>query len=335
MKTYSDNRPSPSLRLDATDAGVIFRHGEGPGGCDAGGAREASVVLHDGVFHLFYDGARPSVGWLACLATSRDLLTWERRGPVFEFGEPGRPDSHTATSPWFLQDGGLWHAFYVACCKTTEAPDCIPHAPYLTCKAESEHLAGPWRKRYDVVAVTTEPGTYREEGASPGYLFRHEGRIWMFFSTAEGEVSDTVVNIKRTLGLAHAPHPDGPWTMLDTPVLPVEEQIENSSLYFEPANGFWFLFTNHIGINEVGEYTDAIWVYWSKDPTVWNPDQKAVVLDGENCTWAKECIGMPSVITVGNRLALFYDAAAADSISHMNRDIGLAWLPLPLHPPNL
>jgi hypothetical protein len=322
------------LRLDATDFGIVFEHGHLPDAADAGGAREASVVFHEGVYHLFYDGARPDVGWLACLATSTDLKTWERHGPVFELGEPGRPDSHTATSPWFIREDGLWHAFYVACQKTTPAPDCIPHAPYLTCKAEAKDLAGPWRKRYDVVAVSTEPGTYREEGASPGFLFRHEGRIWMFFSTAEGEVSDNVVDIKRTLGLAHAPHPDGPWTMLDAPILPVEEQLENSSLYYEPTNQTWFLFTNHIGINEKGEeYTDAIWVYWSKDPTSWNPAHKAIVLDGENCTWSKVCIGMPSVVPVGNRLALFYDAPGGDSNSHMGRDIGLAWLSLPLNPP--
>jgi hypothetical protein len=42
---------------------------------------------------------------------------------------------------------------------------------------------------------------------------------------------------------------------------------------------------------------------------------------------------MPSVIVVGNRLAVFYDAPAGSSTSHMGRDIGLAWLELPLSPP--
>ena len=134
--------------------------------------------------------------------------------------------------------------------------------------------------------------------------------------------------------MASAPHPDGPWTVPDQPILPIEEQIENSSLYYEPSNQTWFLFTNHIGINDQGwEYTDAIWVYWSKDPLKWNPQDKAVVLDGKNCTWSKNCIGMPSVLPVDGRLAIFYDAAGGDSVSHMGRDIGLAWLPLPLTPP--
>jgi hypothetical protein len=58
-----------------------------------------------------------------------------------------------------------------------------------------------------------------------------------------------------------------------------------------------------------------------------------VVLDGKNCTWSKKCIGMPSVITVGKRLAIFYDGPGGDSTDHMRRDLGLAWLELPLPPP--
>ena len=60
---------------------------------------------------------------------------------------------------------------------------------------------------------------------------------------------------------------------------------------------------------------------------------KAVVLDGKNCTWSKRCIGMPSVVVVGKRLAIFYDAPGGDSTSHMGRNLGLAWLELPLSPP--
>ncbi len=334
MKVYSDGRPNAALRLDAADEGIIFRHGEGPDKCDAGGAREPSLVFHEGVYHLFYDGAQMNVGWLACLATSKDLKNWERHGPVFTFGAPGTPDSHTATSPWFYYHGGLWHAFYVGCRRTTEAPDCIPHAPYVTCKAEAESLRGPWHKRYEVIAVTAEPGTYRGETASPGFLFDYGNEVWMFFSAAEGVIDEDKCEIKRSLGLTHAPHPDGPWTVLADPIVPMEEQVENSSLYYEPTNQTWFLFTNHIGINETGmEYTDAIWVYWSDNPTRWNPENKAIVLDGENCTWSHACLGMPSVMPIDGRLAIIYDAPGSDSISHMGRDLGLAWLPLPLSPP--
>jgi len=33
---------------------------------------------------------------------------------------------------------------------------------------------------------------------------------------------------------------------------------------------------------------------------------------------------------IGNKLALMYDAPAGSSTSHMGRDIGLAWMQLPL-----
>ena len=122
-----------------------------------------------------------------------------------------------------------------------------------------------------------------------------------------------------------------------TEVVPLEEQIENSSLYFEESSKVWFLFTNHIGIRPQThqEYTDAIWVYWSHDLTRWNPEDKAIVLDSHNCTWSENVIGLPSVLRVGNRLALYYDGYTGEDFWHMGRDIGLAWLPLPLIAPSL
>jgi hypothetical protein len=39
---------------------------------------------------------------------------------------------------------------------------------------------------------------------------------------------------------------------------------------------------------------------------------------------------MPTVIKVGNRLALLYDGVEGNSTSHMQRNIGLAWMELPL-----
>ena len=151
----------------------------------------------------------------------------------------------------------------------------------------------------------------------------------MFFSA-----STHYPEVKRTLGIARTSDLNSSWAVDEQPILPPEQQIENSSLYHEPTDNTWYLFTNHIGINEQGqEYTDAIWVYWTTDLEKWNPNNKAIVLDGLNCQWSKRCIGMPSVVHVGDRLAIFYDAPGAESLSHVNRDIGLAWLDLPLNRP--
>ena len=42
---------------------------------------------------------------------------------------------------------------------------------------------------------------------------------------------------------------------------------------------------DHIGLEKF-EYTDAIWVYWSRDLNQWDADNKAIVLDGKKSTCA-------------------------------------------------
>jgi predicted GH43/DUF377 family glycosyl hydrolase len=323
--TYFDGRPQASLRLETRDQGVVLKHGGGPGDCDILGAREAIVFEDKGVYYLHYDGAGKN-GWLACLATSKDLVHWEKRGPALDFGKLGSPDSASASAAWLIRDGKWWHMFYLGTPNVSPSPNYIPMFPYQTLKARSLSPTGPWEKQYDAVPFTPQPGTYYSATASPGHVVKHNGQFLMFFSA-----STSGPDIKRTLSIARAKNLDGPWVVQANPILPPAEQVENSSLYFEPKNKTWFLFTNHIGINErKEEFTDAVWVYWSNDLNKWNPQNKAVVLDGRNCSWSKACIGMPSVIKTGKRLAILYDAPGADSISHMNRDIGLAWLDLPL-----
>jgi predicted GH43/DUF377 family glycosyl hydrolase len=322
---YPDGRPSAALRMDAKDQGVILKHGDGPGQCDYLGAREALIFEEHGVYHLFYDGAGAK-GWLACLATSKDLKTWEKKGPILNFGKPGENDSAAATSPWVYHDGNEWHMFYLGTPNASPGPDHVPCFPYLTMKAKSTSLAGPWIKQPKVVPFSCKPNTYYDVTASPGHVEKQGDEYLMFLS-----VTANAQKPKRTLSIARAKDLNGSWTIDPQPIVPIAEQIENSSLYFEPANKTWFLFTNHIGLGEE-EYTDAVWVYWSKDLNKWDPANKAVVLDKQNCTWSKACIGMPSVVKVGNRLAVFYDAPGGNSTSHMGRDLGLAWLELPLSP---
>jgi len=318
---YPDNRPAARYRLEAMDQGVVFRHGTGPDSCDYLGARDVWVYESDGTYYMHYDGAGPK-GWLACLATSKDLVSWISQGPVLDFGAKDEDDCASASYGVTYFDGKVWHMFYLGTPHTSPAPALIPAFPYLTMKAKSNSPGGPWIKQKDVIPFRTKPGTYYEETASPGHVIRFNNQYLMFFSAS----------MKRTIGIARTSNLDGPWTIDQSPIVSPEEQIENSSLYFEPANKTWFLFTNHIGL-EGFEYTDAIWVYWTKDLNKWNADHKAVVLDGGNCSWSSKCIGLPSVLKVGNRLAIIYDAPGGDSKSHMKRDVGLCWLNLPLRTP--
>jgi hypothetical protein len=326
---YEDARPFTGKRMPARDHGVVLRHGAGPDRCDIYGARDVWVFEHGGSYFMHYDTAGPSA-LLSALATSKDLVHWTKHGPVLELGKPGEGDSKSASYGVTYFDGSMWHMFYLGTPNTTPAPDRIPQFPYLTMKAQGRSPAGPWVKQPEVTPWRLIPGTYNSVTGSPGFIVKHRGEYLQFFSAATTDPDGR--NIRRTIGIARAQDLDSAWRLDPQPALPLSEQIENTSLYYEPANRTWFLFTNHVGIRNGEEYTDAVWVYWSTDLNHWDPEAKAVVLDGSNCTWSKRVIGLPSVIRVGKRLALFYDGVADGSITHMRRDIALAWLKLPLRP---
>ena len=323
---YKDGRPTSEYRLNALDAGVVLRHGDGPGRCDYLGARDLWAFESRGTYYMNYDAAGPS-GWLAALATSKDLIHWEKKGPVLELGKPGEDDSKSASYGVTFKDGRTWHMFYLGTPNVSSAPNFIPMFPYQTMKAKGPSPTGPWTKQPQVAPFRCKPGTYYSVTASPGFIVKQRGEYMMFFSAAAAPPTKRTISIARTRDL------DGPWTLDAQPIVSPEEQIENTSLYYEPANKTWFLFTNHIGVDGRGEYTDAVWVYWSQDLNHWDARHKAVVLDKKNCTWSKDCIGLPSVVKLGKRLAVLYDAPGGTSVSHMRRDIGLAWLELPLRLP--
>lgn len=355
---YSDGRPACRWRLGAKDEGIVLPFAQGPDSCDMLGCWESILVEEEGVYHLFYDGSGPR-GWLACLATSTDLRHWQRFGPVLDFGAEGEPDSKSASAPWTVRDdNGVWHMFYLGTPNSSPAPDYVPFFPYLTLKARATSLLGPWTKQREVLPFDVKPGTFRETTASPGAIIRHGDEFLQFYSGSVSTLpgSEPAPGMPdmpaakaarrpdgpyalRTLGMARTRNLDGAWQVDDEPIVPLDEQVENSSLYYEESIGTWFLFTNHVGCEpgpgkaRCHEFTDAVWVYWCKDPTRWNSEHKAVVLDGENCSWSKRCVGMPTVHRVGDRLALLYDAPGGDDTGHMKRSIGLAWIDLPLTVP--
>lgn len=325
---YRDGRPVPQLRMYTVDQGVVLRHGSGPDSCDVYGARDVWVFAAESTYVMHYDGAGPR-GWLVVQATSSDLLQWSIHGPVLDLGPKGADDEKSASYGVTVHDGSLWHMFYLGAINTSPAPDLVPATPYVTLKARSDTPFGPWVKQPEIVPFRPVPGTYYSHSASPGQTIFHNGEYLQFFSASVGGSW-----VGRTLGMARTRDLDSAWVIDPAPILPLTEQIENSALYYEEANNTWFLFTNHIGwLGEGEEYTDAIWVYWSHDPTMWNPDDKAIVLDRTNCTWSKRVIGLPSIVRFGNRLALFYDGVEGEGTGHMRRDIGLSWLPVPLVPP--
>lgn len=146
---YADGRPEATQRMEAHDQGVVFKHDSGPGGCDARGARDVWVFEDGDTYFMHYDGAGPK-GWLACLATSRDLVHWQPKGQVLDFGASNEMDSASVSYGVTYREGKTWHMFYMGTPHTSPAPDLIPAFPYLTMKAKGPSAAGPWTKQRDV-----------------------------------------------------------------------------------------------------------------------------------------------------------------------------------------
>jgi hypothetical protein len=316
--------PRPRPPLVASDHGVVLEHGDGPGGCDVHGARDVIVWPFEDTLYMHYDGAGAD-GWRLCLATSSDGVQWTKHGAVLPLGPPGSRDAASASYGVPFFDGSRWHLFYVGTEHATPPPERVPAVPYYTMKADAPSPSGPWTKRPDVVPFSPQPGTYYASSASPGSIVERDGEYLQFFSASAGEP------LQRTLGIARTTDLDGAWTVDPEPILPPTEQIENSALYFEPTNGTWFLFTNHV--DAATSRTDAVWVYWTTDLTSWDPARRATALDTSTSTWSHGVVGLPGILGVGGRLALYYDGVAGDGRGHTGRDIGLAWLPLPLTAP--
>lgn len=72
-----------------------------------------------------------------------------------------------------------------------------------------------------------------------GHIIEHNSEYLMFFSAAAKDNRGT----HRTISIARTRDLSGGWRIDAEPIVSFAEQIENSSLYFEPVNNTWFLFT--------------------------------------------------------------------------------------------
>lgn len=312
----------------------VLRHGsvQGRNGYDDQGAREPFLFAHEGRFYLHYDG-NGERHWTCCLAVSDDLLHWEKKGRKLEVGPQGSYDAAGACyGPTYLFDG-KWYLYYVSVQNTSGAPFYVPSMPYRTGLAVSDHPEGPWTKVSDNLFPMGEPGSWNEGCVCAPYIVRQGDTYYAFYSAC-----NFTEPFYRTIGLAEAKSPEGPWVHREAPLLPVEEQLENPVLYYEPACGLWFMFVNHVYKGDRGEYTDAVWVYWSESLTAWNAQDKAVALDVGNIPWAPQYVGLPSGLVAGGKLWIAFDASGETGSrenlgGHMHRDIGMSCFDLPLRRP--
>ena len=105
---YSDGRPAATLRMDAKDHGIVLRYGDGPDKCDYLGARDVWVYEDKGTYYMHYDAAGPT-GWLCSLATSKDMLKWEKKGRILIPSFPYltmKAKGKGPAGPWIKQKPG-------------------------------------------------------------------------------------------------------------------------------------------------------------------------------------------------------------------------------------
>ena len=81
---------------------------------DANGAQGPCVILHEGLWWLFYAGIGQDGIQRICLATAHPekLTEWERHGPIFDLGAKDAFDERSATYPCVHRIGGKWHLYY-------------------------------------------------------------------------------------------------------------------------------------------------------------------------------------------------------------------------------
>ena len=283
------------------------------------GARDVWVYEAGGTYYMHYDGAGPK-GWLACLATSKDLVHWTKKGPVLDFGKPGEDDSASASYGVTYFDGKTWHMFYLGTPHATPAAGPDPGVSVPDDEGQEQSPAGPWVKQKDVVPFRTKPGTYYSDTASPGQVVKQGDEYLMFFSAS----------MKRTIGIARTKDLDGPGSIRADPAAGGADrellallragQQDVVPVHQPRRAGRVRVHRRGLGLLDQG-------------PEPLGRRRQGRGAGRQELQLEPQIIGLPSVVKVGNRLAVLYDGPGGDSKSHMHRDIGLAWLELPLTPP--
>jgi beta-fructofuranosidase len=129
--------------------------GQGPPGeFDDLATWTGSVLCHDGRWHMFYsgisraeDGAVQRIG----LATSDDLLHWQRQGLLLEADSRWYEPEHWR-DPWVEPDGDGFHM--LICARAREGP---PDARGVVAQARSRDL-----RRWEAGPPVSAPGEFRQ-----------------------------------------------------------------------------------------------------------------------------------------------------------------------------
>ncbi|MGH3385150.1 MAG: glycoside hydrolase family 130 protein [Nocardioidaceae bacterium] len=227
---------------------------------DVHGCEDPRVTEVDGTYYLTYTGWDGDAAVQLCLATSTDLVTWEKHGPIFPEFNTFRPAADAPTGPWskagailgtpidgrylmYFGEGSIYHAW---------SDDLIHWTPGSN----------------DEPIMTPQPGTYTsflvEVGPPP--IITDNGLILMLHNAAvkngDGSVRYTCGQIlfdpaRPTEILARM---DRPWlepeTFEDTHGLVSNVTFVEGLVFFEDA---WFAYygqsdsTLGVAVHRVGD----------------------------------------------------------------------------------
>lgn len=162
----------------------------------------ATVLFHDGLYHMFYTaGGTEAIGY----ATSTDGLAWENyaENPVFEADGTGF-DAVSVGGSAVLVEGDTWVLYYTG----ERAPGTMSGVGRATAPGPT----GPWTRSEDPVLTSGSPGEWDVPGIIPVSVIATSEEYIIYYYAGDIIWGGTVLMIGR------ATSPDGVhWTKYDDP----------------------------------------------------------------------------------------------------------------------
>jgi predicted GH43/DUF377 family glycosyl hydrolase len=152
---------------------------------EAGGLYKACIIRNNDLWYMFYNAKNRADRWTeqTGVATSSDLLTWERAktNPVLKV-TPGSWDERFVSDPYVVSDGKIWLNFYFGL-GSGHAQEGLAYSRNLT----------DWHKLPMPIITSGLPGSLDERHAHKASIFYENDVLYHFYCAArvyrEGDVT--------------------------------------------------------------------------------------------------------------------------------------------------
>lgn len=186
------------------DGNPVLSIGE-PGSWDSGAVFNAQVVLHQGQYHMFYNGADAEEGRVAIGHAASDdgrLFTKDSSNPILEGDERGF-DAIQVSDGVALVEDGTWVLYYNA--------SAGPGPGRAIGRATAASPTGPWSRRMEPVLRSGEFGAWDGGFITSQSVIRTEEGYVMYYIGGPGQAG-------QPARIGRAMSPDGLiWTKYDDP----------------------------------------------------------------------------------------------------------------------